>query len=117
MARADAYEERQPIREIDGDLPPADADKSARKHRPLLFSMVRYIMRDMARVFDELRAAIAASGMSRYAISRETGIAESNLSRFMSGERGLTTTALDTLAEYLNLNLIKGGKPYDAKGS
>ena len=54
--------------------------------------------------------------MSCYRISKETGLSEPTLSRFMSGERGLTMKALDTLADFLDLNLTVGGKPYDAKG-
>jgi transcriptional regulator with XRE-family HTH domain len=54
---------------------------------------------------DQIREAIEMCGQSRYAISKATGISEATLSRFMSGERGLTTTALDTLADHLNLNI------------
>ena len=65
---------------------------------------------------NQIRKAIESCGMTRYRIARETGISDATLSRFMSGERGLTTTALDTLADFLNLNLTVGGKPYDPKG-
>ena len=68
------------------------------------------------RLSDQLRKAIETSGMSRYRISKETELSEPTLSRFMSGERGLTTTALDNLADFLDLNLTQGGKPLDAKG-
>ena len=33
------------------------------------------------------------------------GVSEATLSRFMSGERGLTLTVLDRLADYLGLTL------------
>ena len=65
---------------------------------------------------DQVRRAIDACGVSRYRIAKETGISEPTISRFMSGERGLTTTALDKLAEYLDLNIRVGGKPFDGKG-
>ncbi|MCA9028585.1 MAG: helix-turn-helix domain-containing protein [Planctomycetaceae bacterium] len=58
-------------------------------------------------ISDQLRDAIGASGETRYRISKETSIAQSALSRFMSGERGLTSSAIDTLCEYLNLELMK----------
>lgn len=66
---------------------------------------------------DQLRSAIETSGKSRYRISKETGLSEPTLSRFMSGERGLTLTAIDTLADYLDLSLTRGGKPFGPKES
>lgn len=64
---------------------------------------------------DQLRNAIETSGESRYRISKDTGLSEPTLSRFMSGERGLTMTAIDILADYLDLNLTHSGKPYKPK--
>ena len=58
-------------------------------------------------ISEQLRDAIEASGETRYRISQETGISQSMLSRFVSGERGLTSTAIDTLGEYLDLELTK----------
>jgi len=57
---------------------------------------------------DQLRRAIADCGQTRYAISKATGIAESTLSRFMAGERGLPMKTLDRLADYLDLDIIAG---------
>jgi transcriptional regulator with XRE-family HTH domain len=57
---------------------------------------------------DELRQAIDASSMSRYRISKLLGIAESTLSRFMSGKTGLSFETLDRLAELLDLHLTTG---------
>ena len=51
----------------------------------LLVSKCRVIMSGMAELLNAMRKAIEASGQSRYRISKETGIAESVLSRFMSG--------------------------------
>jgi transcriptional regulator with XRE-family HTH domain len=61
-------------------------------------------------VSDELRKAVETCGMSRYRIARELGVSESTLSRFMSGERGLTLKTLDKLCEFLGLQLSKGRK-------
>lgn len=55
---------------------------------------------------DQVRQALADCGESRYAICKKTGLHNATLCRFMSGERGLTTTALDTLAEYLDLSIV-----------
>ncbi len=60
---------------------------------------------------DQIRRATDGCGMSRYAISRATGIAESTLSRFMSGERGLPMKTLDRLADFLDLNIVAGERP------
>jgi ribosome-binding protein aMBF1 (putative translation factor) len=54
---------------------------------------------------DEIRHAIDASGMSRYRICKTLSIAESVLSRFMSGEAGLSLGTLDRLAELLDMHL------------
>ena len=53
-----------------------------------------------------IRAAIRDSEATRYRIAKETGLEESALSRFMSGGRGLSMEALDTLAAYFNLQLV-----------
>jgi transcriptional regulator with XRE-family HTH domain len=60
---------------------------------------------------DELRKAVDASGLSRYRICRELSLAESTLSRFMSGERGLTMKCLDRLAALLDLHVTVGTRP------
>ena len=62
-----------------------------------------------ARISERLRQAIAAAadaGISRYRISKETGVEQSALSRFMSGERGLDLSSVEKLAAYLELELV-----------
>jgi predicted transcriptional regulator len=59
---------------------------------------------------DELRSAVDASGLSRYRIAHLLDIAESTLSRFMSGQRGLTIKCLDALAGLLDLHIVVGKK-------
>ena len=53
---------------------------------------------------DQIRQAVDASGMSRYRISKELGISESTMSRFMAGS-GLMLDNLDALADLLELDL------------
>ncbi len=65
-------------------------------------------------VTDQLRRLVRDSGLSCYAIAKETGVSESALSRFLSGERGLSGKALDTLGEYFGWT-ITARKPR-AKG-
>jgi hypothetical protein len=54
---------------------------------------------------DQLRRAVIDSGISRYRISQESGIAESVLSRFVRGERGLKSDSIDRLMECLGLEI------------
>jgi transcriptional regulator with XRE-family HTH domain len=57
------------------------------------------------RLSDQIRQAVDASGLSRYRISKGLGIAESTMSRFMSGQGGLSMEYLDALADLLGLNV------------
>jgi hypothetical protein len=57
-------------------------------------------------VSERIRDAVEAAEVTRYRIDRETRIEESALSRFLSGERGLSMEAIDTLAEYFGLELV-----------
>jgi transcriptional regulator with XRE-family HTH domain len=57
-------------------------------------------------VSDTLREAIRNASVSRYRIACDTGIAESALSRFVSGKRSLDLTSVDKLCEYLGLELV-----------
>ena len=58
---------------------------------------------------EQLRQAIRDCGESRYALSKRTGIDQSTLTRFMSGERGLRLDVVDILAEALALELRPKG--------
>jgi len=55
-------------------------------------------------VTDQLRQAIRANG-SANRLAEDSGIAQSVISRFLSGERGLSSETVDRLAEYLGLEL------------
>ena len=57
---------------------------------------------------EQVRRAIAECGLTRYRISRETGIDQATLSKFNSGERGLPMKTLDRLADFLDLNITTG---------
>jgi transcriptional regulator with XRE-family HTH domain len=60
----------------------------------------------MGKLSDQIRAAISASGTTRYALAKQVGIPESALSRFMAGKQGLTLATLDKLADVLGLEII-----------
>jgi transcriptional regulator with XRE-family HTH domain len=55
---------------------------------------------------DEIRDAVGASGMSRYAIAKALGVAESTMSRFMARKGGLSMEYLDRLATLLDLHIV-----------
>jgi plasmid maintenance system antidote protein VapI len=55
---------------------------------------------------DEIRDAVVGSGMSRYAISKALGIAESTMSRFVNGKGGLSMDYVDRLSELLGLHIV-----------
>ena len=68
----------------------------------------------MGKPFSEtLRAALRNAPDTRYRISKETGIPQTNLSRFVHGTRGLSLSNLDILCEHLGLQLVSADK---AKG-
>jgi transcriptional regulator with XRE-family HTH domain len=54
---------------------------------------------------EQIRQAIDASGKSRRDISKEAGISESLMSRFMSGDSWLSEEYLNRIADVLKLNL------------
>ena len=69
----------------------------------------------MARISDELRKAIKASGQTRYRIAQDTGISEPTLCRFMKGY-GINTDTADILAKYLGLKLTSTSRAIRQKG-
>ena len=58
---------------------------------------------------DQIRAAVESSGLSRYRISMETGVAQSILSRFMAGSQAVNSDTLDRLAELLRISVVSKG--------
>jgi transcriptional regulator with XRE-family HTH domain len=60
-------------------------------------------------ISEQLRQAIRDCGESRYALSKRTGIDQSTLTRFMSGERGLRLDVVDILAEAFDFELRPKG--------
>ena len=60
----------------------------------------------MDQVLEQIRRAIRAGKKTRYRIAKETGIPESQLSRLMSGEKGLSIESLERLADCLGLHVV-----------
>jgi len=67
-----------------------------------------------AKLSDQVRQAVNASGMTRYRICKTLGMGESTMSRFMTGTGGLSMENLDALADLLDMN-ITVGKPRPTK--
>jgi transcriptional regulator with XRE-family HTH domain len=59
------------------------------------------------KILERIREEIEHSKESRYAIAKATGIAESTLSKLMSGNRGLSVEALDAMFEYFGLEITR----------
>jgi transcriptional regulator with XRE-family HTH domain len=57
------------------------------------------------RFSEQLRAAIEASELTQYRIAKESGIARSSLSQFMTGKRSMSLANIDAIIEVLNLEL------------
>lgn len=70
----------------------------------------------MSQLIEAIKQAVAASGKSRYRIYQESGVLQSQLSRLMSGERGLKVEAIERLADALGLEIIVRPKRGRAKG-
>jgi hypothetical protein len=59
---------------------------------------------------DQLRRYVVESGQSLGELSQATGLHVSALSRFLHGERGVTTKGLDALGKHLGLHLARDRK-------
>jgi len=62
---------------------------------------------------EQLRRVIESCGQTRYALAKRMGIAQSTLSRFATGDRGLSMEAIDRLFDVLDLEI----KPCKRKGN
>ena len=65
---------------------------------------------------DQLRRAIRESGMTAYRLSALSRVNVGAMSRFLSGERGLSLDAVDRLVEVLDLELRPRRKGRKVKG-
>lgn len=58
---------------------------------------------------DQIRAAVNAAGVSRYAICKATGLDKATMSRFMAGHVGLSLPTLNALGDVLGLDVVARG--------
>ena len=59
-------------------------------------------------IAESLKQAIRDSGRSVYQVSKDSGIAQIVIARFLSGERDIRMATADKLARALNLHLMIG---------
>jgi hypothetical protein len=60
----------------------------------------------MSPILNDIRQAIETCGKSRYRISKDTGILQSQLSQLMDGTKGLSIETLELLADYLGFEVV-----------
>lgn len=59
-----------------------------------------------AKLSEQVRRAVDASGLSHYAICKALDIDKASFSRFMHGKVGLTMANLDAVAGLLGLDIV-----------
>jgi plasmid maintenance system antidote protein VapI len=59
------------------------------------------------KVSDQLRKLIRDAEKTCYLVAKETGVSNAALSRFLSGERRLSSKAIDILGEYFDWEVVK----------
>lgn len=65
----------------------------------------RTVLGESGTLSAELRAAIATSGITAYSLGQRAKVSPAVISRFVTGERGLTLAVVDRLCQALNLTL------------
>jgi len=70
----------------------------------------------MGQLTKAIAAAVKASDQTPYAISKGAKVARSQLSRLLSGERGLNSDTIERLADYLGLRITIEPKGKTTKG-
>ena len=62
-------------------------------------------------LIDQVRQAVNAAGVSRYAICKAGGINQAVMSKFMAGKTGLSMESLNAIADVLQLRIVAEGPP------
>lgn len=60
----------------------------------------------MGQLTKAIQAAVKSSDETPYAIAKNAKVNRSQLSRLMSGERGLNSETIERLADYLGLEIV-----------
>ena len=67
------------------------------------------------KISDQIRQIFDDCGLSRYEISKRTGIDQSTLAKFYNGQQGLSMKALNSLGDCLGLTISMQRKPKQTK--
>ena len=70
--------------------------------------MMQSMAKSRVQLSEQIRRAIAGSGMTRYRICKEIGITQPTMTRFMNGQAWLSMPTLDKIADLLNLKITTG---------
>lgn len=70
----------------------------------------------MGEIYDQVRQTIASRGVLQSRIAEQAKISNALLSRFVSGERGLSVEALERLLAVLNLEVVLRPRRMGRKG-
>jgi plasmid maintenance system antidote protein VapI len=70
----------------------------------------------MGTITKAIADAVKASDKTPSSIAKGAGVARSQLSRLLSGERGLSTDTAERLADYLGLRIVIEPKTKASKG-
>lgn len=62
--------------------------------------------RQKSALLDQIRAALADSGLSMYEVSKRSGVDQATLSRLMHRERGISVESLEKLAPVVGLRIV-----------
>ena len=65
----------------------------------------------MKRLSEQLKEAIVRASVSRYEISKKTGVDQAALSKFVLGQRGISVEAMDAVGLYLGLSITTSHRP------
>ena len=65
----------------------------------------------MGELSELIRKTMDHDGRTRYELAKRSGLSQSALSRFASGERGLSLDAVEKLMSVLGLVVVKSKKP------
>jgi transcriptional regulator with XRE-family HTH domain len=60
----------------------------------------------MATLLATITKAIEKSGQTRYQIAKGSGVAQSQLSRLVNGEQGMSVANIERVANYLGLEIV-----------
>lgn len=71
----------------------------------------------MKRLSEQLRDAIVKADVSRYQISKETGVDQTALSKFVLGQRGISVQAMDAVGLFLGLSITNRPRRPAKKGA